>query len=88
MQELSLMQRVRSMADKFIRKAAAFNRYSEREMKIWNWILERTDNFKKESFASFARESFEFKMKNEGKEFKKAEPMQEQPNKKGWGSLL
>jgi hypothetical protein len=77
------------MADKFIRKAAAFNRYSDREMKIWNWILERTDNFKKESFASFARECFEFKMQNEGKELKEAEPMQEQPKDKGgWSNLV
>jgi hypothetical protein len=76
------------MADKYIRKQAVFNQYSDRELRIWNWIVNSTDNFEKQNFAAYVRDKLEWCMQNEGKEIKEAEPIEEQPIKKGWGKLI
>jgi hypothetical protein len=77
------------MGDKYIRRPAVFHKYSERDMRIWNWASKKTHEFKNYSFAAFVRDKLEWCMMNEGNEFKKAEPIEEQPeNNGGWGNLI
>jgi hypothetical protein len=87
MQKLSMIQRGKSMG-KYIRRAVVFNENSEREMKIYNWAIAKTKNFKDQNFASFVRDKLEWCMQNEDKTLEKADPVEEQPNKKGWRSLI
>lgn len=75
---------------KYIRRQAVFNEYSDRHMKIWNWVKTKTNDFKNQSFADFARDSLEFRMRYEGKELKNEIPQVDNKIKKsnGWGNLI
>lgn len=81
-------------ADKFIRKQTVFNPESERQLKIWNWILTKTDNFKKQNYADFVREKLEWCMNNEGNytlapnQPTEVEVNEDNSSNTGWGSLL
>lgn len=72
----------------YIRRNAVFNEYSDRDMKIWNWAKEKTGDFKHQNFASFVRDSIEFRMNNEGNNFVEAEQDAQPQNKGGWSSLV
>jgi hypothetical protein len=74
---------------KYIRKPVVFNEYSQRDMRILNWAAKQTGNFQNQNFAAFVRDKLEWCMQNENKQFKEAEPDEEQPrSKKGWGKLV
>lgn len=79
---------------KYIRRPTVFNQNSEREMRIWNWAKDKTDNFKKQNFASFVRDQLEVCMMNEGNPVQIIEPRQPQMDpdtetkKEGWSSLV
>lgn len=74
----------------YIRKTASFNPESEREVHIWNWVISKTDNFKKQNFSSFIKEKLEFCMNNDnGIIAVKQENIIEEPlDKKGWSKLI
>lgn len=50
---------------KYIRKNATFNRFSNKQMAVWNWCVKETDNFKHQNFADFIREKLEWCMQQE-----------------------
>lgn len=50
---------------KYIRKNATFNRFSHKQMEVWNWCVKETDNFKHQNFADFIREKLEWCMQQE-----------------------
>lgn len=85
------------MATKYIRRHAVFNVKSERQLRIWNWILENTSEFSDQNFADFVREKLEWCMLNENKQFKEVEVHQsymvkpkavDQEQKMGWKNLI
>lgn len=81
------------MGKDYIRRPVVFNPGSERELRIWNWIVTSTDSFKGQNFAAFVRDKLEWCMLHENKG---AEPvMMVQPQitedlhtKKGYSDLL
>lgn len=79
---------------KYIRRPTVFNQNSEREMRIWNWAKDKTDNFKKQNFASFVRDQLEVCMMNERNQVQIIEPRQPhkdpdtETKKEGWSSLV
>jgi hypothetical protein len=79
---------------KYIRRPAVFNKNSQRELRIWNWIVNSTDNFEKQNFAAFVRDKLEWCMQNESGSVQTIEPKQHQNSpeteakKDGWASLV
>lgn len=53
------------MLQKYIKKNATFNRFSKKQMMIWNWCRESTNDFKDQNFADFVREKLEWCMNQE-----------------------
>jgi hypothetical protein len=75
----------------YIRRQTVFNKNSDREKRIWDWVVSSTNEFQDQNYAAFVRDKLEWCMRQPGV-MRDAEPafIREESNTadKRWSKLI
>lgn len=74
------------MGSKYVSKSVTFNRNSNKQMSIWNYCRNETNDFKSQNFADFIREKLEWCINHENESFTPS--LEESKPQTGWINLI